>query len=135
MSLLDDAIKQHLELKRAHGAPPEEVERELDEVLGDGEGAGEPAAVAPVIEPEPAAGDAIPAAVPDDEAAGGSWLDEDDAFVDAPAPASVDPGPSGSVAPSGEIPLDATPEFFEETPEHDKLWFEEEPPRDFDFDD
>lgn len=29
--------------------------------------------------------------------------------------------------------LEATPEFFEETPEYDKLWFEERPPREFDF--
>lgn len=29
--------------------------------------------------------------------------------------------------------LEDTPEFFEETPEHDKLWFDEAPPRKFDF--
>lgn len=29
--------------------------------------------------------------------------------------------------------LEATPDFFEETPEHDKLWFDEAPPRKFDF--
>ena len=31
--------------------------------------------------------------------------------------------------------LEGTPEFLEETPEHDRLWFEQRPPRDFDFDD
>jgi hypothetical protein len=31
--------------------------------------------------------------------------------------------------------LDETPDFLEETPEHDRLWFEQRPPRDFDFDD
>ncbi|MFT4050007.1 MAG: hypothetical protein QM648_09250 [Solirubrobacterales bacterium] len=29
--------------------------------------------------------------------------------------------------------LEDTPDFFEETPEHDKLWFDEAPPRKFDF--
>jgi hypothetical protein len=31
--------------------------------------------------------------------------------------------------------LEETPDFLQETPEHDKLWFEQKPPRDFDFDD
>ena len=30
--------------------------------------------------------------------------------------------------------LEETPDFLQETPEHDKLWFEQKPPRDFDFD-
>lgn len=30
-------------------------------------------------------------------------------------------------------PLEDVPDFFEETPEHDKLWFDEAPPRKFDF--
>ena len=34
MGLLDDAIKQHLELKRAHGAAEEEVKRQEAEALG-----------------------------------------------------------------------------------------------------
>jgi hypothetical protein len=29
--------------------------------------------------------------------------------------------------------LEETPEFLQETPEHDRLWFEQRPPRDFDF--
>ncbi|MFT4035971.1 MAG: hypothetical protein QM679_10400, partial [Patulibacter sp.] len=29
--------------------------------------------------------------------------------------------------------LDETPDFLQETPEHDRLWFEQRPPRDFDF--
>jgi len=37
--------------------------------------------------------------------------------------------------PDGEDLLEETPEFLEETPEHDRLWFEQRPPRDFDFDD
>ena len=34
MGLLDDAIRQHLELKRQHGAPEEEIERQEEEALG-----------------------------------------------------------------------------------------------------
>jgi hypothetical protein len=30
--------------------------------------------------------------------------------------------------------LEETPEFLEETPEHDRLWFEQKPPKDFDLD-
>ena len=29
--------------------------------------------------------------------------------------------------------LAETPEFLEDAPEHDKLWFEQKPPKDFDF--
>src|SRR3954470_19450658 len=34
MGLLDDAIREHLELKRRHGADPQEVLRQEDEALG-----------------------------------------------------------------------------------------------------
>lgn len=33
----------------------------------------------------------------------------------------------------GEDVLEATPEFLEDTPDHDRLWFEQRPPKDFDF--
>lgn len=41
-----------------------------------------------------------------------------------------------SAAHSGpeEDVLEETPDFLQETPEHDRLWFEQRPPRDFDFD-
>ena len=56
MGLLDDAIREHLELKRKHGADPEDVARQEQEALGPGqqrnefaqpEAAEEPAAEAP----------------------------------------------------------------------------------------
>ena len=56
MGLLDDAIREHLELKRQHGADPEEVSRQEREALGaarraefarTGEDADEAAADAP----------------------------------------------------------------------------------------
>jgi hypothetical protein len=34
----------------------------------------------------------------------------------------------------GEDVLEETPEFLQDTPDHDRLWFEQRPPRDFDFD-
>jgi hypothetical protein len=36
--------------------------------------------------------------------------------------------------PELEDVLEDTPDFLQETPEHDRLWFEQKPPRDFDFD-
>jgi hypothetical protein len=74
MGLLDDAIREHLELKRRRGADPDEVARQEDEALGDprrGEFAQPDAApavpdAAPVAEPEPAA-EAAPIAEPEAE--------------------------------------------------------------------
>ena len=43
MGLLDDAIREHLELKRAHGADPTEVERQELEALGAPRQASSPA--------------------------------------------------------------------------------------------
>ncbi len=34
----------------------------------------------------------------------------------------------------GDDMLEETPEFLQDTPDHDRLWFEQRPPRDFDFD-
>jgi hypothetical protein len=45
--------------------------------------------------------------------------------------------PAGGEQASGEEPvedvLEETPDFLRETPEQDRLWFEQRPPRDFDF--
>jgi len=56
----------------------------------------------------------------------------------------VDPGPDDedllsaeeeAAAEGGDADvLEDTPDFLQETPEHDRLWFEQKPPRDFDFD-
>ena len=180
MGALDDAIKEHLELKRRHGASEDELRKQEAEALGPGrrepvpepedeELAGpfgeaaedielplgeppledEPAEEidpveelapleerAPVEEvepleepePEPRAPDPVeepePDEVPREESleaprraqAGGAEPDPDDEPQDA------------------EDVLEETPEFLQETPEHDRLWFEQKPPRDFDFD-
>jgi hypothetical protein len=36
--------------------------------------------------------------------------------------------------PAGADVLEETPEFLQDTPDHDRLWFEQRPPKDFDFD-
>ena len=46
-----------------------------------------------------------------------------------PSPAAPEHGEG-----EAEDVLEETPDFLQETPEHDRLWFEQRPPRDFDFD-
>ena len=48
----------------------------------------------------------------------------------AAPPEPGEPGTEGE----GEDVLEETPDFLQETPEHDRLWFEQKPPRDFDLD-
>ena len=191
MGLLDDAIKEHLELKRRHGADPGEVARLEHEALGPARRDPAPAAVeepvadepapAPVAdddlfiddigehdevpaeerleapvhhierepEPEPVAQEA-PAPAPEppievEQPTRQFSLEEVEAATaspDAPAepapPAEAEAPPAEDVVPAddepeGEDVLEETPEFLQETPEHDRLWFEQKPPRDFDF--
>jgi hypothetical protein len=261
MGLLDDAIKDHLELKRRHGADPSEVARQEHEALGPARREPAAAAVAPVPderalvdqddfedapplddddvlvddedaddaplldddyedeviaderldaplhrahgqvpEPEAAAPEAAPlpestvdqptrqfslheledasrgpaeveeassgpaevedassgpAEVEDassgpaevEEASSGPAEVEDassgpaeveDAPPGEPAAAQDEREPHADVVPADDEPdpedvLEETPEFLQETPEHDRLWFEQKPPRDFDF--
>jgi hypothetical protein len=44
------------------------------------------------------------------------------------------PGQTSPAADDEADPLEETPEFLQDAPEHDRLWFEQRPPRDFDFD-
>ncbi len=208
MGLLDDAIREHLELKRRRGADPGEVAREQHEALdpvelerapleeGGHALAGEPAQDAgeslETLEPElgaPAAAggpEAAPAAfaeapptpahetvtagagetaeldmrtvLGDDVAASDELATPGVAGGVRPAPVAGAPlrddAPSdgdslewempGSEDASEEPELDAeespedvleeTPDFLRDTPEQDRLWFEQRPPRDFDFD-
>ncbi len=55
MGVLDDAIRQHLELKRAHGAAEDEVQRQEHEALGPARRE-QPAAPEPEAEAEVGAG-------------------------------------------------------------------------------
>ena len=231
MGVLDDAIREHLELKRRHGAAEEEIARKEAEALGPARRG--PAAdpddddAAAVDAPAPTAADIaephdapapppepVPPAADEGEGPGGSSMadaaaalgestspepdvpvahteplpagEEPDAppvepTIDVPAevepPGPIEPAdepveaahppvhdidrdPLEPPAPmpsegtvefdtlghreedelepepgSDEDVLEETPEFLRETPEHDRLWFEQKPPRDFDLDD
>jgi hypothetical protein len=160
MGLLDDAIREHLELKRRHGADPEEVSRQEREALGApvrGEFAKPDEAEAELDDVEaaaPAEPDELPA--PDEpaepepepdleaEPEPAPGTEEDPWLVEDLADDEPGPGPAGPTTEEpdvvrsgdeqGEDVLEETPEFLQETPEHDRLWFEQKPPRDFDWD-
>jgi hypothetical protein len=51
---------------------------------------------------------------------------------DAFAEEDGDPAALKDAAPEEDV-LEETPEFLQDTPDHDRLWFEQRPPRDFDF--
>jgi hypothetical protein len=150
MGLLDDAIKEHLELKRRRGADAEEVTRLEQEALGPpqrGEfaGAAAPAeaADAPVAPPADAPAEPAPETAEHDiaepepepeprDAADDGWREApEEVVVDQP---TVEYTPPADPPAEGEDVLEETPEFLQETPEHDRLWFEQKPPRDFDLD-
>ncbi len=172
MGTLDDAIREHLELKRRLGASEEELQQKESEAFGAG---GIPAPPPPVEPPtgedsEPefqvqrTAGseDGAPAEALDDpwapaqsdddllepdEVLPHDSLEPNGAYAPPPRADDSDKSEEGPEEPH-EDPLDEwqeephptddvlreTPEFLEETPEHDRLWFEQKPPKDFDLD-
>ncbi len=149
MGLLDDAIREHLELKRRRGDDPAEVQRAEQDALGpiirrDSRHDAEPGsqdtpdvadehAVEPLPTPEPAEPDF---AWEDDDAPPSDETHEYDVEQALTQEKRATPAPSGdpAAAPADEDVLEETPDFLQETPEHDRLWFEQRPPRDFDFD-
>jgi hypothetical protein len=169
MGLLDDAIREHLELKKRHGADPAEVERQEREALGasrqaefaaadeDEPGPEEPAAEEAEDEAVEAA-DAVdagderepfdvealeqvkeePQAPEAGDTAGAPGYDEDpwleEERDEVPAGEALDRPREPASEEEGEDVLEDTPDFLQETPEHDRLWFEQKPPRDFDWD-
>jgi hypothetical protein len=170
MGLLDDAIREHLDLKRRSGGDPAEIARAEQEALGPVRREAEPPATA-----ESEAHEA-PAPTHHDEAHQDppphAPASEGEALFDAhphdPAPDEPEPEPGPEPAVHDPEPalakphdprhtdvvhqptteyriedqhdasdddvLEETPDFLQETPEHDRLWFEQRPPRDFDFD-
>jgi hypothetical protein len=146
MGLLDDAIREHLELKRRRGADAEEVSRLEQEALGPpqrGEfaGASAPAEPAEPVDPgEP--GEPAEPAEPADAAtvapaADTEWLEDEPEPAEEPAadePTAAYQAPHAEPDAEGDDVLEETPDFLQETPEHDRLWFEQKPPRDFDLD-
>ena len=170
MGLLDDAIREHLELKRRHGAAEEEVARQEQEALGPPRRGEVPQPLAPPADPvgdevapeevpaaavdpvEPVAdlaplldeddallgddgptGGAYAAPRPDPEPAREASVYEDEPWLEESTPPPTAP-PEGAAPAEEEDVLEETPEFLQETPEHDRLWFEQKPPKDFDFD-
>jgi hypothetical protein len=209
MGLLDDAIKEHLDLKRRRGADPTEVERLEREALGPVRRA--PHEQHPDLPTEPPEA-ASRVAYSEDVEADHEWVDpadEEPMFehhadeelerdpprhheiaeewdshepLDLREPSAPDgayepptdevlvpetPPPSAAAPPErhaeppgaapgepdqlgpetaeydveaeelkkhqGEDVLEETPEFLQDAPDHDRLWFEQRPPRDFDF--
>ena len=144
MGLLDDAIREHLELKRRHGASDEEIAQEEAEALGparrdfplpasaeEGQSA----------EDEGAVEDAVPETVEDLPTAVEPELMPESEPEPEPESDLRPPTSDQEPEPSREQPrqgndddvLEETPEFLQDAPEHDRLWFEQKPPRDFDF--
>ncbi len=174
MGVLDDAIREHLELKRRHGVGEDELRRQEEEALGparrevapaeseDGDQteaaqAGEPeqpVAELPAEEPveEPAVEPTAPEVAPPDEEQvelgetpqqGFERVEEEeeapvdddfDDLEDDDGHADDDEFGSDEEDEEDADVLEDTPDFLQETPEHDRLWFEQKPPRDFDFD-
>ena len=155
MGLLDDAIREHLELKRAHGADPGEVARQEREAFGPGQmpalgdvappsdldsdavadevAAPEPVAEAPSIDADlPDASEALPPVADRGGAVSIDRYEEDDIDWSEPAPLTEEDPVTEEPAKDEDV-LEETPEFLQETPEHDRLWFEQRPPKDFDF--
>jgi hypothetical protein len=198
MGLLDDAIREHLDLKRRRGADPAEIERAEQEALGpvrrdfqDEDGHETlPAEDEEFAEEEAGSEDFSDELESDEGELEGeadaldqrdqvsAWRDEQpedreppgapEAYagsaVDAEATAPEEPeqssrrhsraeGPGSDTVEfdvesslqhddeameadvgDGEDVLEETPEFLQDAPDHDRLWFEQRPPRDFDFD-
>jgi len=161
MGTLDDAIREHLELKRSKGATEDELKQKEAEAFG---GAGVPAQPAPQEptpqEQEPASEPLEPPAwerdstaddlldpdevLPEDSLESNGTmphrveeeLKSDEVALDEPEAFEADePAERWETEsePSEDL-LEETPDFLEETPEHDRLWFEQKPPKDFDFD-
>jgi hypothetical protein len=188
MGLLDDAIREHLELKRLRGADPSLVSREESEVFGPVRGQ-EPGADdgGTAAQQPPAHEDAPHAGSGPTELAEFSNVGQETAEIDMRTVLQDDPGPdTGPARPVAAVPvaarsrsgdsseeqqtgedsleweipgddaaeesgevdqsagesqddpvedvLEATPDFLRDTPEQERLWFEQRPPRDFDFD-
>ena len=165
MGALDDAIKEHLELKRRHGANEDELRKQEADALGPGrrepvaepeddELTGEPLGEVeedielplgePPLEDEPAEEiDPVedlepptppPTPPPVEEPEPDEVPREESLEPPRRAPAATEAAEPSEEPEDDEDVLEETPEFLQETPEHDRLWFEQKPPRDFDFD-
>jgi hypothetical protein len=71
----------------------------------------------------------------EEEDEGGQEVAFEDDEPPAPAPEADEEDTPPPASSSHEDVLEDTPEFLEDAPEDDNLWFEQKPPKDFDFDD
>ncbi len=117
----------------------DELNQALEAPLPDEPGA-PPTEEAPVVfvdldEEEDDAG--VEVAFEDDEPAEEPSDEHELATPEAPPEPEEDAPPPAAPAPgsSHEDVLEDTPDFLEDAPEDDNLWFEQKPPKDFDFDD
>jgi hypothetical protein len=183
MGLLDDAIREHLELKRLRGADPGTVAREAHDALGpirreDESDAGGDESTDESSRDTGRTSSPHPESLGNDSAGGQETIEinmeaEFAAGTDqghghgavsakrpVPHPAHTPPNAEESLewevpgdrsdsadgAGSGddtdsregteehvEDVLEETPDFLRDTPEQERLWFEQRPPRDFDF--
>jgi hypothetical protein len=181
MGLLDDAIREHLELKRLRGADPGDVAKDEREALGHvpgevgmspGREGGSEDIDRPVSGDEPADSsmegqETVEINMAAELAAGVASEGKHEARrAEAVSPgahteasseeplewevpsdrreAPLGQGPSKDIADHHaeadlegagllEDVLEETPDFLRETPEQERLWFEQRPPRDFDF--
>src|SRR4051812_26873382 len=93
MGLLDDAIREHLELKRQHGASEEEIERAEHEALTPARrdpGAVDPAAEPPSLEEVPGEPAAVEPTEPPPPPPAADALEEPTAVEPPPPPPPVD---------------------------------------------
>ena len=148
MGILDDAIREHLELRRSRGAETEEISEIQHEVLGAltptiAEGLEAVPDDADVTAAEPVAAAAETAPEPAEPHAEAPEPDRHPEPVEQPTrqftalerEAAEKPVSAAAPAAEDEVhdELEDTPEFLQETPEHDRLWFEQKPPKDFNF--
>ena len=119
------------ELDQALDAPrdsePEAVETEAPVEESEPEEALEPEAPETGA-PEPADDE------PDFDKEDGELEDEDEQPDYEEQQAELVEEPRSEADSEGDV-LEGTPDFLEQTPEDDELWFEQKPPKDFDFDD
>jgi hypothetical protein len=196
MGLLDDAIREHLELKRLRGGDPGDVARAEQDALGPMRGDAGAALVdhAAHLDAQPSAAGSFfsesgstheesPSTLGvasqetveinmeaelergvEDERQGGTLSGVHAAPLGRSAYTQTDPDESLEWESPGEHPseqtrlvasdgdmdaqhggtlhaaepvedvLEETPDFLRDTPEQERLWFEQRPPRDFDFD-
>jgi hypothetical protein len=130
MGLLDDAIREHLELKRQHGADPDEVTRQEQEALGaarraefakpEGQASEEAEAAPPEAPEEPAAEE--PVAAPEEPAAEVEEAAPEPVAANEREPFDVESlEPSPEPAPEAQAPKPAADEEPWLEDEHDEV--------------